>query len=115
MIDAGHMPAWAETKRFMERSTSFSPDALHVIAGVVILLAAGLLMKRPLSSWWPWLFLLAIATLNEAVDLWSDQWPHPGMQYGESAKDLLLTMVVPTLLLLSTRYLRRLYEGDGSR
>jgi hypothetical protein len=37
------------------------------------------------------------------VDLWIEQWPDPGQQYGEGAKDLLLTMAVPTMTMLAAR------------
>lgn len=101
--------SWQEWKLFLEHSVAVSNDSIHVIAAVALQLLFALLFKRPLSSLLPWLAVLALALANEASDFWADLWPKPAMQYGESAKDLVLTMALPTLLLLSTRYLPQLY------
>lgn len=103
------MWSWQETKLFVEHSSAFSSDSLHVIAGVLVLLVAALLLRTSVSSWRPWLVVLALVLTNEFADLWLQQWPHPGMQYGESAKDLLLTMFLPTILLLAARRAPRLW------
>src|SRR5438874_1834624 len=60
-------------------------------------------LRRPLTAWLPWLWALAVILWNETVDLWIEQWPDPGQQYGEGAKDLLLTMALPTLLMCAAR------------
>ena len=52
-----------------------------------------LLLRRPVTSWPPLLWCVALILWNETVDLWVEQWPDPGMQYGECAKDVLLTML----------------------
>jgi hypothetical protein len=46
------------------------------------------------------------------VDLWLEQWPDPGQQYGEGAKDLLLTMAVPTIIMLAARSRPDLFRGN---
>lgn len=114
-IIAGRIEAllwsWHEAKLFLEHSVTFSPDALHVIASVVVLLLVGLLLRKPVTSWWPWIVVLVSTLINEFVDLWVEEWPDPGMQYGEGAKDLLLTMFLPTLLLVTSRKFPRLYRA----
>lgn len=112
---SGAMMSWYEAKIFVERAVFFTSDALHVIVGVMVWLLFALLLRRPVSSWRPWLCLLAVLLCNEAVDLWVEQWPDPGMQYGESAKDLLLTMALPTLLLVLTRVRPQLFAGREVR
>ena len=109
--------SWREAKLFLEHSLAVSTESLHVVVGVLILLLAAWLLQRPVSSWRPWLVVLAFACFNEAVDLWIDVWPQPGMQFGESAKDLVLTMILPTVLLFTARKAPRLYLGGkaGSR
>jgi len=92
------MGSWHQGKLFVEHAIAIQHDALHIIFGVVVWVAIATIMRRPLSSRWPWLWLLAIIAWNETVDLWTEQWPDPGQQYGEGAKDLLLTMLLPTLL-----------------
>lgn len=104
-----------EFKYFVERSIAFSPDSLHVLASVLLLFGAAALLRKPVSDWWPWLAVLFLVSLNEAADLSLKPWPNPGMQYGETAKDLLLTMTLPTVLLLATRYLPGIFESGRRR
>jgi hypothetical protein len=94
---------WHQAKLFIEHAVALDHDALHVIVGVLLWIVLGLVVRRPLASWVPWLLLFVIILWNEAVDLWTEQWPDPGQQYGEGAKDLLITMLVPTVLLFAIR------------
>jgi hypothetical protein len=71
--------------------------------------------RRPLSDWRPWLAVLVLLVLNECVDLWVERWPDLAMQYGESAKDLLLTMILPTLVMILVRSTPRLFSAAGRR
>ena len=105
------MRLWYEAKQFLQQLAAVSMDALHVLAGVVALIVFALLLRRPLSSWLPWSLVLALALMNEASDLWVEQWPSPGMQYGESASDIFVTMLLPTLLLRAVRRLPRLFAS----
>jgi len=109
------MSSWHQGKLFIEHSVSFSNDALHVIVGVILQLAVALVARRPLSSWRPWLWTFALILWNETVDLWVEQWPDPGQQYGEGAKDLLLTMLLPTILLLAARYRPDLFRSGRTK
>lgn len=92
------MQGWWEIKLFIERVTSVSMDALHVIAGVLLWVLFARLLRTSLTSWRPCLPVLALALANEWLDIRLDIWPHPGMQYGESVKDVVLTMIVPAVL-----------------
>ena len=109
------MTTWHQGKLFIEHAVTISHDSLHVIVGVLLWVVFGLILRRPLSSWLPWLWIFAVILWNETVDLWVEQWPDPGMQYGESAKDLLLTMALPTLLLVLTRFRPQLFAGREVR
>ncbi len=102
---------WHTAKTFIERSIAFSDDALHVMLGVVLLLIVALVTRRSISRWLPWLIVLALELANEAVDLWVERWPVPAEQYGEGMKDVLLTMVLPTLLLMVARLLPGLFRS----
>ena len=99
---------WYSAKIFVERSISVSTDSLHVLAGVALQLLVAFIIRRPLTNWLPWVCVLAALLFNEAVDLWVERWPSLAMQLGESTKDLLLTMVLPTLLALTLRWLPQL-------
>lgn len=109
------MRSWHEGKLFVEHSLAIEHGTLHVIVGVTLWLAFGLLLRRPLSAWMPWLWLLAVILWNETVDLWMERWPHPGMQYGEGAKDILLTMFVPTMIFLAIRARPDLFRRGVAR
>lgn len=102
------MLGWYKAKIFLEHAVAFSSDSVHVIVGVLILFFTAAAMKRSVSAWSPWLIVLALAVLNEIVDLYVEQWPDMAQQYGESAKDLLLTMFLPTFLMLWARRKSRL-------
>lgn len=100
--------SWYQAKMFLEHATSVSPDALHVIAGAIVFLVCALLFRQPISSWRVWVALLCLNFFNEFVDLWVERWPDPARQYGQGLKDLLLTMVIPTILVLVSRFAPRL-------
>jgi hypothetical protein len=104
-----------EAKMFVEHSVSISPDALHMLVGFFLLLLIAGLMRRPLSSWRPFLAVLVLLLLNEGIDLWVEQWPDPAIQWGESAKDLIVTLAVPLVLVLTCRFAPGLYEKAGTR
>ena len=94
---------WYDAKMLIERAGAISTDALHVIAGVLVQVLIATLVRRPLSSWLPWLAVLAAILFNEAVDFWVERWPSLTMQLTESAKDLVLTLLLPTVLMLALR------------
>ena len=109
------MSSWHQGKLFVENGVGVSNDALHVLAGVLLWMGAALLARKPLSSWLPWMALAAVLVWNELVDLCIEQWPDARQQYGESLKDLLLTLAVPTLMMLASRYRPQLFRAGERR
>lgn len=109
----GAMRSWHQGKLFIEHSITISHDSLHILVGVLLWVVLGILLRRPLYTWRPWLWLLAATLWNEAVDLWVEQWPDPGQQYGEGAKDLFLTMAVPTIMMFASRLRPDLFRGSS--
>lgn len=94
----------ASVEMFTERSLGFSHDALHVLIGVCLQLLVAAILRSSVRSVKPWAIVLLLELLNEWHDLYAETWPSAAMQYGESAKDILLTMALPTALLLASRY-----------
>ena len=94
---------WYDAKMLIERAATVSTDALHVIAGVLVQLLFAMALRRPLSSWLPWIAVFAAILFNEAVDFWVERWPSLSMQLAESVKDLVLTLLLPTALMLALR------------
>ncbi len=103
---------WKTAKEFLEKSVTISSDSLHVIGGVVVLLGSALLLRKPVSSPLPWLIVLVLICINEAIDLQYPQWKVPAMDLGESAKDLMLTMALPTMMLVFARLFPRLWSDS---
>ena len=95
---------WYQIKLFIEHASGISMDALHVIVGLMFFLLAARLLRRSVSSPLPWLAAMCLELGNEAYDLTVERWPDLGQQLGEGFKDILLTMTLPTLLLLVSRH-----------
>jgi len=91
---------------------SVEKDALHVYAAFFIQILAASVFRRPLSSWLPWLCVLAILLSNEALDLWFERESHiQPWQLAGSRHDIVNTMLLPTALLLLCRFAPFLFGG----
>jgi hypothetical protein len=98
------MTGWYQLKLFVEHASGVSMDALHVLVGFGLFLLAARLLRRPLGSFLPWSALLLIELANEGYDLGVELWPTLASQLGEGAKDILLTMALPSLVLAIARW-----------
>ena len=112
---AAAMVSWHGGKLFIEHAVRIDHDALHVIVGVLLWVVLALILRRPLTSARPWLWVLAFILWNETVDLWIEHWPKPAMQYGEGARDVVLTMFLPTVLMLAARARPDLFRGSAGK
>lgn len=95
----------------MEHFLAIDHDTLHLMAGLLITLIVATITRRPITSWVPWIVTFAIILFNEGVDLWVEIWPEPGRQYGEGAKDVVVTMAIPTILALAVRFNPSLFRA----
>ena len=95
---------WYQLKLLVEHASGVSMDALHVIVGFLIFLVSAVLLRRGMGSPLPLLVLFVLELGNEAYDLNVEQWPDPGMQYGEGLKDIMLTVALPALLFAMVRW-----------
>lgn len=95
---------WWLMKVWVEETTGLNMDALHVHAGVLAQLFFALVLRRSLASVWPWLLLLAAQIGNEWWDLTYEIWPTRDEQWAESIRDTWNTMLLPTLLLILSRF-----------
>ena len=105
---------WHQFKLFIEHASGISMDALHILVGFAIFLVAAHALKRSVADPLPWLATLLLGIANEAHDLTIELWPDLGSQLGEAAKDIILTMALPTLLMFVARRRPRLL-GTSSR
>ena len=102
--------AFTDYKMLLERSIGFHNDALHVFVGFVLHIAIALVLRKSLASWLPWAIVLMLELGNEGSDLLQEIWPRPAMQLGEALKDVLLTIAIPTMLMIVVRWLPRLFR-----
>jgi hypothetical protein len=107
------MVPWHQGKLFVEHALAIDHDALHILAGTLAWLILALLLRQPLTGWAPWLGVVAFNIWNEVVDLTLERWSDPGWQYGETAKDLVLTMALPTVLMFAVRLRPDLFRHDS--
>jgi hypothetical protein len=105
---------WYQVKLFIEHTSGISMDALHILVGFILFLIAARLLRTGMASPRPWLALLVLELINEIYDLHVELWPDLGSQFGEGAKDILLTMALPTLLLIMARFRPRWLTGHRS-
>lgn len=104
-------PNWVVFKDLVEQATALPESAIHVLGGVVLQLLVALILRRSLRDWLPWLAVLVLELANEALDL-TEHWPGEGArQVAESAADVVVTMALPSLLLLVARWRPHLLTG----
>ena len=95
---------YPEMKSVIEHFTGLEKDALHVHAALLLYILAMVVFRQSRRSRFPWLAVLVIELVNEALDLWSQVAAGSPPLWGESLKDLWNTMLWPTVLLLIGRY-----------
>ena len=104
---------WYQFKLFIEHASGISMDALHVIVGFALFLIVARLLKCSIAGPLPWLALLLLELGNEAYDLRIELWPNLASQIGEGVKDIMLTMVLPTMVALLARWMPALFAPNG--
>jgi hypothetical protein len=80
-----------------------SKDALHIHLGLLLFVGLVLVLRRSPAHPLPWLLVLGFELANEVMDIF--HW-HAGtwsFQIGDSGKDLINTMLWPTVILLLAR------------
>lgn len=105
---------WGQSKTFVERLVGLGNDAIHVLLGALLVLVFAAVMRTSVRDVRPGLLVLLLALLNEWHDLRAESWPDRSMQYGEGVKDVVLTIAVPLMLLVSARFWPRLFVRPKS-
>lgn len=77
--------------------------ALHVLGGLLLLIACALAWRRPLSSVAPWLTAAVILLLDASLIGFADG-AFDSAELAQAWRDGLVAMAVPTVLLLLCRY-----------
>lgn len=105
---------WHQIKLWLVAATGLDMDALHVHAGLLLQIAVALVIRRPLRSPWPWLAVLAAELANEYYDYSYEVWPTRDEQFLESVRDVWNTMLIPTVVLITARWVPALLVGRAS-
>ena len=96
--------SWIDFKNYLTQVTDLSQDALHIYGAVLIQLAAALLLRRSLASLLPWIVVLVLLLVNEAIDLWLPHETLGEWQMLAGLQDIWNTLALPTLLMLVARF-----------
>ena len=91
-------------KAFLSEAVGLSKDALHVHLGLMVFLLAMVVFRRSAASMVPWLCVLVLELVNEAFDVF--HWNHGALDFSVAGgvKDIVNTMLWPTVILLLARY-----------
>ena len=96
-------PLYTQFKVWLMAHTHLAQDALHVYVGLLVLVGACMLLRRPLGSLLPLLLVLAAALAGEALDMRIELAKAGQWNWRESVHDVLNTMFWPVLLALLAR------------
>lgn len=96
--------SYEQLKLAVEASTGLSRDALQLYAAVIVQILAAATFRRSLAQWLPWLCALAVTAAEEVFEN-----ALGAIEIG----DVLSPMLLPTLLLLLTRFAPTLLGPDG--
>lgn len=102
----GH--AWFDFKSGLETLGIIQDQSIHILAGAFLQLAFAALLRRSIRSFLPLAAVLGLELANEWADLQFSTWPGRDAPYGEGAVDLVLTMALPTVLMILSRFHPRL-------
>ena len=102
---------WHLVKQWLSGASGLDMDSLHVHAGVLAQVAVALVLRRRLSSGWPWLAVATAVLANEYYDFQYEVWPTREDQFFESVKDVWNTMLLPSVLLLLARFAPGLFAA----
>jgi len=104
---------WGDIKHIVINFT-LERDALHIYIAFGVQVLASCLLRTGLGSFLPWLMVLVVALVNEALDVaYGRETSIQPWQVSAAAHDLLNTMLLPTALLLLVRYTPGLFEHRG--
>jgi hypothetical protein len=90
-----------------------SKDALHVHLGLLIMLLVIIVLRKSPASFVPWLCVLGLELLNETLDLLHAHPGHMELSLLGGLKDIVNTMLWPTVILLLARYTKVLRRTRG--
>lgn len=98
------MSGFQSAKMWLVAQTGLPRDALHIYAGLFILLGFAALFRLSLRDWRPIVAVLAVTLAGEAWDLVDTNRRGRALAWANSWHDLWNTMLWPTILFLLARF-----------
>ena len=105
------MSPFQHAKLFLVDTTGLAKDALHIYVALIVFFGSCLLFGWKARQWKPWLLVLLAAVTGEALDLRDQLAGHTALLWHEGAKDLINTLMVPTIILIAARC-SRMFKQD---
>lgn len=109
LLSTTDLAQWTAWKHALVDITDLDRDALHIYAGVALQIAVALLTRRKLGDWLPWVAVAAVAIVVEVADVKAEYWHSLALQIGKSVHDVLNTLILPTCLLVLSRFRAQLF------
>lgn len=100
----GIVLGWEAFKDWLSGTAHLTHHDLHLILGVLLTLAFGWLLRRPLGSWLPLAIVLGLELLNETSDFaryYVSGWPWTPRA---TLIDVALTMTAPLVIVIAARW-----------
>ncbi|OYY67940.1 hypothetical protein [Sphingomonas sp. 28-63-12] len=107
------MSPFQDMKLWLVGLTGLAKDALHIYVALSLFFGSALLFKWPLTSWRPWLVVLAAALLGEAWDIADLRVISVPLDLGGNWHDIWNTLFWPSMILLLART-TRLFVRSGA-
>ncbi len=105
------MTFFHDFKIYLVAHTGLAKDALHIYVAVIIFFAACLIMRWKARDWRPWALVLLAALSGEVLDLLDSYFRGRELDLRESAKDIVNTLMVPTIIVITARFTKIFRKG----
>lgn len=98
---------WIYWKSWLSLYLRMSDDMLHIHVGLILLIAAALILRRPPWHWLPWTCVAVIEAANELYDVLQTAYVTDEGNWPAAWHDFWLTMLWPTAIALTFPWLVR--------
>lgn len=106
---------WIYWKSWLSLYLKMSDDMLHIHVGLMLLIAAALVLRRPPWHWLPWLAVATVEGANELYDVFQTAYSTDEGNWASAWHDFWLTMLWPTVIAITFPWLsRRAAQPAGS-
>ncbi len=98
------MTPFQQAKLAIVENAGLAKDALHIYVAVIVFFGACLVFGWKSRQWKPWLAVLVVSLTGEIWDMHGSYLHNGDVWVAHGLKDVVNSMVVPTVLVLASRY-----------